>query len=501
MGSWRNVATCVVTVCYVASPVHCKSVEKDYTEGFLHDGTVPRRAETESVISATDHEVNQVSVAELIDLKELLNENHPFGQEEIRTLAEAMSSQQSSEARQYLTELGGRVEDGETLSDAEMFRLGVLNYLFGRHEKAIEVLTSVSSETLAPFYAAQSLLSLERFNEAAEQFEEAINRGYDRVGCTLMRAGAIRAGGDLEGAEKILKGIASEAASRAEYSFQMGCIMADRGDTFGAVEYFERAVDMDPHHSRALFWLAAENALHGNDEDAIRLYEQALSKPPYYMGALLNLGLLYEDSENYQAAAYCFRRVLEYDPNNARAELYLKDIDATKDMYYDEDSVKQEQKLQQLLGKPVTDFELSVRSRNCLASMDIHTLGDLTEVSEQELLGGKNFGETSLHEIRDLLSAHSLRIGQNLHRAKQQEMIIEQENLSPQEQAMLNKPVTDLNLSVRSRKCMARLGISTIGALLQRTPDELLASRNFGVTSLNEIRAKLTEVDLKLRND
>ena len=124
-----------------------------------------------------------------------------------------------------------------------------------------------------------------------------------------------------------------------------------------------------------------------------------------------------------------------------------------------------------------------------------------TEVSEQELLGGKNFGETSLHEIRDLLSAHSLRIGQNLHRAKQQEMIIEQENLSPQEQAMLNKPVTELNLSVRSRKCMARLGINSIGALLQRTPDELLASRNFGVTSLNEIRAKLTEVELKLRND
>jgi DNA-directed RNA polymerase subunit alpha len=450
---------------------------------------------------STDHEVNQVSVAELIDLKELLDPNRPFGLEEIRTLSEAMASQQSSEARQYLTELGGRFDDGESLSDAELFRFGILNFLFGRHGRATDILSSLSHDALAPFYAAQSLLSQERYTEAAQKFEEAGNAGYDRVGCTLMQAGAIRAGGDVEAAEQILKKVAGEAASRAEYSFQMGCIMADRGDTFGAVEYFERAVDMDPHHARALFWLAAENALHGNDEDAIRLYEQALSKPPYYMGALLNLGLLYEDCENYLSAAYCFRRVLEYDPNNARAELYLKDIDATKDMYYDEDSVKQEQKLQQLLSKPVTDFELSVRSRNCLTSMDIHTLGDLTEVSEQELLGGKNFGETSLHEIRDLLSAHSLRIGQNLHRAKQQEMIIEQENLSPQEQAMMNRPVTDLNLSVRSRKCMARLGISSIGALLQRTPDELLASRNFGVTSLNEIRAKLTEVDLKLRND
>jgi DNA-directed RNA polymerase subunit alpha len=45
------------------------------------------------------------------------------------------------------------------------------------------------------------------------------------------------------------------------------------------------------------------------------------------------------------------------------------------------------------------------------------------------------------------------------------------------------------------------LGISTIGALIQRTPDELLSSRNFGVTSLNEIRARLADMSLKLRND
>jgi DNA-directed RNA polymerase subunit alpha len=231
------------------------------------------------------------------------------------------------------------------------------------------------------------------------------------------------------------------------------------------------------------------------------LYEQALSKPPFYMGALLNLGLLYEDVEQYSAAAFCFRRVLEYDPTNEWATLFLKDIDATKDMYYDEDSLRQEQKLQQLLSRPVTDFELSVRSRNCLTSMDIHTLGSLTEVSEQELLSGKNFGETSLHEIRDLLASHGLRIGQNMHKAKQQELVQETQNLSPQEQALLNKPVSELNLSVRSRKCMTRLGLTTIGQVVQRTPDELLSSRNFGVTSLNEIRAKLAEINLKLRND
>jgi DNA-directed RNA polymerase subunit alpha len=48
---------------------------------------------------------------------------------------------------------------------------------------------------------------------------------------------------------------------------------------------------------------------------------------------------------------------------------------------------------------------------------------------------------------------------------------------------------------------MTRLAIQTIGQILQRTPDELLASRNFGVTSLNEIRQRLAEMNLKLRND
>jgi DNA-directed RNA polymerase subunit alpha len=66
---------------------------------------------------------------------------------------------------------------------------------------------------------------------------------------------------------------------------------------------------------------------------------------------------------------------------------------------------------------------------------------------------------------------------------------------------MMGQPVTDLNLSVRSRKCMTRLGITLIGELVNRTPDELLSAKNFGVTSLNEIRAKLAEVGIKLRND
>jgi DNA-directed RNA polymerase subunit alpha len=73
--------------------------------------------------------------------------------------------------------------------------------------------------------------------------------------------------------------------------------------------------------------------------------------------------------------------------------------------------------------------------------------------------------------------------------------------LSDQEQAVLNKPVADLNLSVRARKCMNRLGINTLGELIQRTADELLESKNFGMTSLTEVRDKLRAYGLSLRGD
>jgi DNA-directed RNA polymerase subunit alpha len=440
--------------------------------------------------------VPQVIVA---NIQDLLNSDGPMTASDLNTLENAVGGSQLTEVRQAIGDLTRRVEAGEK-SEGLLARAGVGAYLLARQAQADRILAGVTRDGVAMFIHGQCLTSLNRAEEAAVRFEQAGKAGFDPVGCTLRRAGAIRAAGRVDEAEKLLRSVAASAASRAEYSFQMGCIWADRGDSLTAVEYFERAVDMDPHHSRALFWLAAENSLRGNDDEAIRLYERSLSRPPFFVGAMLNLGLLYEDRENYQAAAFCFRRVREYDPNNEFAQLYLKDIDATKDMHYDEDQARQEARMKHLLGRPVTDFELSVRSRNCLAAMNINSLGDLTEVSEQELLAGKNFGETSLMEIRELLAAHGLRIGQNLHKIHSREHVVDQ-NLSPEEQAMMNKLVVDLNLSVRSRKCMSRLNIQTIGQLVARTPDELLASRNFGVTSLNEIRLKLGEIGIRLRND
>ena len=440
-----------------------------------------------------------MNVAETIDVQGLLRDSTSFGTEEINLLEQVVSGAQASEVRQMLESMAEELAAGQG-DNTGFLKAGIAAFFLADIPQAEQHLSRVENSGLATYYLAQVLMSAEKYEAAGNKFAEAGKLGYDPIECTLRQAGAIRSQGQLDDAEALLKSVAIDGASRAEYSFAMGCICADRGDAYGAIEYFERAVDMDSHHSRALFWLAGENNLRGNDDEAVRLYEQSLSKPPLYLGALINLGLLYEDAENYKGAAFCFRRVLELEPNNEQAVLYLKDIEAVGDMHYDEESARREAQLKHLLSRNISDFELSVRSRNCLQYMDIHTVENLCSVTEEELLAGKNFGQTSLDEIREMMTALGLQIGQELRDTQSVHAYVP-EVATPEAQAMLNKPISDLNLSVRSRKCMTRLGITTFSELLSRSADQLLSSRNFGVTSLNEIREKLTEIDLKLRND
>ena len=63
---------------------------------------------------------------------------------------------------------------------------------------------------------------------------------------------------------------------------------------------------------------------------------------------------------------------------------------------------------------------------------------------------------------------------------------------------LLNKLVTELDFSVRVVNCLKIAKINTLGELVRKSEDELLAYKNFGKTSLVEIRAKLEEMDLSL---
>jgi DNA-directed RNA polymerase subunit alpha len=63
---------------------------------------------------------------------------------------------------------------------------------------------------------------------------------------------------------------------------------------------------------------------------------------------------------------------------------------------------------------------------------------------------------------------------------------------------ILATPIEDMDLTVRSYNCLKREGVTTVGELIQKSEEDLLEIRNFGQKSIDEVKAKLEEMDLSL---
>lgn len=284
--------------------------------------------------------------------------------------------------------------------------------------------------------------------------------------------------------------------------FNAGFKAEEEGDRIAAIEAYEAAYAADPDDAEICFRLAYNLDLVGEEDEAMHLYEDATSPEKPHLNALINLAVMYEDRNNYAQAERCLRQVLATNPNHPRARLFLKDVIASRGMLIDDDQEKATEKRNALLDTPVTDFELSVRTRNALRKMDIRTLGDLLKVTESEMRSFKNFGDASLEEIRTMLAQRGLKLGSSVeqHKESVKQQVYDQLQEQGGDQEVLGRPVSDLDMSVRARKALALLGVHTIGDLVLRTEAELMGVKNFGMTSLNEIKIKLEESGLSLRS-
>ncbi len=381
---------------------------------------------------------------------------------------------------------------------AHAVKLGMCYLLLGNQEKAAQWLERADDSSKRSYFLGWTFMDQGRYDSAAMQFEGAARQGWDQIECDCLRAECLALLGDHDSAEGVLERNATAGETSAQWHYANGRLAEQRGEFYQAIDHYEDALDHDDSHVHTLFHLAYLLDLYGSDERAMDLYRTCADAPFVHANVLTNLALIFEDEGEFDKAAECLRRVLAVDPNNARARLYLKDVSAAGEMYIDEQQVKEKEKRDAVLDIPVSDFELSVRSRNCLKKMNIHTLGDLLRATESELLAYKNFGETSLKEIKAMLEQKGLALGQyadDQGAVSPIPSIVEEGNAE-----ILSSPVSELKLSVRSRKCLQRLGIATIGELVIKTENELLESKNFGQTSLSEIKGRLTEMNLALRS-
>lgn len=436
-----------------------------------------------------------------IDIRDLITGNGPFGPSEVRAVVEVLGS--DAAAHRDLRAAVRELESASERSPAASVKLGVCQRLLGKAREALETLKSADGGALALFHQGLAHAAEGAHEKACELFESARKAGYDAATCVAASAESLRSADKIAEAQKALDGLGGSGDSSADYWTARAGLLTDTGGRPEEVaKALEKALAIDPGHPGALFLMGVISDRVGNEEEAREYYERSLARYPATVGSLINLGLMYEDKDEFAKAQQCYRRVLEAYPDHPRARLFLKDSSASGDLKLDEQEAKHRDRLDQVLSLPVSDFELSVRSRNCLQKMGIHTLGDLARTSEEEILASKNFGETSLVEIKEMLASKGLSLGQIAAPAPQAD-VVEPEPIEPSadEQQIYALPITELNLSVRARKCTNKLGISSIGDLVRRTAEDLLECKNFGVTSLNEVREKLTERGLKLRGD
>jgi len=415
--------------------------------------------------------------------------------DEIRQLSEFVHSSEanlisfSEQVEQNLAKTGQKAS----------LATGIGLFILGRNDEAAEKLKKARNCKEKFIYLAFALRRMGKFDEAIENLQNSLDYEADTLSITLEKVATHRYASNFDAAAKELKTCANFENVSAEYHYQLAHLQEVQGLYNEAMDNYKTALELAPNHQRALFHLAYRCDLSGDEDAAIDYYKQTVSTNPVYVNALMNLAVLYEDREQFDKATRCIDKVLESHPNHQRAIMFKKDIESSKTMFYDEEKERKKDRRTQLLETPISDFELSVRGRNCLKKMHIETLGDLLNISEAELLSYKNFGETSLREIKAILDSKGLSLGMSLE--EKQLSSTESSDLSvAEDEGLLNKPVDDLQLSVRARKALQKLNIRTLGDLTSRTDAELLGCKNFGVTSLNEIKKAIGNIGLSLRS-
>ena len=397
--------------------------------------------------------------------------------------------------------LGAAEAASPEIKGAEALKIGIARMMLCRSAEALEALSSATDNRDRRYFQGLCLLNLRQFAKAADEFERAKAAGADADALDLRIAEAQALAGELDVAAKAVSGLAKRLDGNARFHYVRGLVKELQGFGAEAVEAYEQARLLDSACAEATFRLAYYLDLHGSENEAIALYQECVSRPPVNAHALLNLAVLYDDAGQYDLAIQMARRVLVINPNHARAKMMAKDAAASKNMYYDEEQAKRQAYRSAILDTPVTDFELSVRARNCLKKMDIRTLGDLVATTEASLMSYKNFGETSLKEIKEMLSAKGLSLGQ----ATESELtfggsapVVVSVAPGAADGGTDGVTVGQVEFSIRVRRALETLGIRTLGDLAAKSEADLMSCPNFGQTSVNEVHAKLAEHGLRL---
>ncbi len=405
-----------------------------------------------------------------------------------------------SQLDELLADFGTKVAKSLSSENKADVRKGTALWMLGKSEEAIKLLEPARASKERSYILGVSYLEVGRPQDALASLKEASEADGSDAHVSASYCEAKIKAGKYDEAETHVEKLMKKDGAQGLY---LKGLLADlQGYHDEAMKCYEKALEVEPGHPSALFRLAYIMDLTGEDSRALELYEQLRKMRPMHLNTVMNLGVLYEDRGEYERAIQCYQTVLDYYPGHGRADLYLKDAQASLTMFYDEDAARREAKVAQILGQPVAEISFSPRVRTALQKLGVNSLAELVAKSEEDLLQIPNFGRTSLRELKEFLSSKGLSLASASGPGGVVEPAIEEAPVitdGPVNEETLKKNLSDLEWSGRIRKVYEKMSVVTVGDLLKRTEKDLLKSKNLGVTSIKEIRKKLGQLGVSMK--
>ena len=155
----------------------------------------------------------------------------------------------------------------------------------------------------------------------------------------------------------------------------------------------------------------------------------------------------------------------------------------------------------QAIGIVAIDSIFSPVTR-CRYSVEAARVGNRTDYDRLVLeiwTDGRITPDDALTQASAILAHHlDVFVGYDKNAVEFEEAADKQDDEKAKLKKLLNMSVNEIELSVRAANCLNNANITTVGQLAMKTEQEMLKYRNFGKKSLNEIKEKLTSLNLSL---
>ena len=156
----------------------------------------------------------------------------------------------------------------------------------------------------------------------------------------------------------------------------------------------------------------------------------------------------------------------------------------------------------------ISVLEMSVRVTNCMNRVNLHTVGAFLDYPEDQFLDIRNLGKTSLEEIMRIRAELTGDSGTQFRLVDKEDLpetasraddIIVPNSAEKDSPVLLyDLPISEMGLSVRAQNCLNRKGWTTASQLAGKSLEDLLAVKNMGRKTAEEILAAVSELSLRL---